>query len=202
MQASVCKWTLFAFEVYSTVLCKHGQRWKVTEYIYLRTVLKFCFILLLHYISEGNMVLFVLKLIFTRYFQIRKEPKNISLKHKDQKIIEVWKVCIVSKSGYNLWLSRLRKSRNLNNKTHQNTCILRITTMTVSFSVASCHSELSVHDAGQRGGESSHQRRPVHHLSSCQALLRVPVLHGERQWVRLEVRPGRGWEVREMRRGA
>lgn len=38
---------------------------------------------------------------------------------------------------------------------------------------------------------SSHQRRPVHHLSSCPALLRVPVRHSERQWVRLEVRPGR-----------
>lgn len=53
-----------------------------------------------------------------------------------------------------------------------------------------------------REGESSHQRRPVHHLSSCRALLRVAVLLGERQWVRLEVRPGRGWGVSgETRRG-
>ncbi|KAI3360611.1 hypothetical protein L3Q82_002477 [Scortum barcoo] len=51
---------------------------------------------------------------------------------------------------------------------------------------ASC---LSMKLAGE--GESSHQRRPVHHLSSCRALLRVAVLLGERQWVRLEVRPGR-----------
>jgi len=39
-----------------------------------------------------------------------------------------------------------------------------------------------------REGESSRQRRPVHHLSHCQALLRVAVLRGEKQWVRLKAR--------------
>ncbi|KAI4811044.1 hypothetical protein KUCAC02_013967, partial [Chaenocephalus aceratus] len=37
--------------------------------------------------------------------------------------------------------------------------------------------ELSVRDVGRRNSESSHRRRPVHHLSSCRALLRVAVLH-------------------------
>ncbi|KAK2844214.1 hypothetical protein Q5P01_010873 [Channa striata] len=60
-------------------------------------------------------------------------------------------------------------------------------------------SEPAVRDIGQRECGSPHQRQPVHHLSSCRALLRVPVLQGERQWVRLEVRPGRGWE--SARRG-